>query len=108
MFSFNFPFLLHPSSNFTIYQRNRLTEWSKNCATLLKVPDEPPEESAVRFPDLMDEATLLEWAGCSIGRTETHRLYLSVKALAEGLPAEVERLRLFGGVSINSEWRKYY
>lgn len=77
-------------------QMEKLQEWSKNCATLLKVPDEPPEESAVRFPDLMDEATLLEWAGCSIGRSEAHRLYLAVKALAEGLPGEVERLRFFG------------
>lgn len=97
---------LDPSPNATLAkphpvgedQMNRVTEWSKNCATLLKVPDEPPEEAAVRFPDLMDEATLLEWAGCSIGRAETHRLYLAVKALAEGLPGEVERLRFFGMV----------
>lgn len=69
--------------------------WSKNCSALLKRPDEPPELN-VKFPDLMDEAGLLEWAGVSLGRTDTYRLYLSVKRLAEALPGEVDRLRLFG------------
>ena len=41
----------------------------------------------------MDEASLLEWAGISIGKGDVYRLYLSVKKFAESLPAEVDRLR---------------
>jgi radial spoke head protein 4A len=44
----------------------------------------------------MDESTLYEWAGISLGRTDTYRLYLSIKKFSETLPAEVERLRFFG------------
>jgi len=77
-------------------------EWSSSCVKLLKIPDESPEESAVKFPDLMDEANLLEWAGISLGRSESYRLYLSVKALAESLDGAVERLRLFGKISTRS------
>lgn len=73
--------------------------WATNCAKLLKIPEEPPGESAVKFPDLMDEASLLEWAGISIGKGDVYRLYLSVKKFAESLPAEVERLRFFGRIS---------
>jgi len=69
--------------------------WAKNCTSLLKRPDEPPEVN-VKFPDLMDEANLLEWAGVTLGRTDTYRLYLAIKKLAETLPGEVDRLRLFG------------
>ena len=47
----------------------------------------------------MDEGNLLEWAGVSLGKTETHRLYLSVKSLAESLPGDVERLRFFGKIN---------
>jgi len=47
----------------------------------------------VKYPDLVDESNLLEWAGVSLGRGDTYRLYLSIKKLAESLPAEVERLR---------------
>lgn len=85
---------------------DKLTEWSLNCAKLLKVPDEPPEEASVKVPDLMDEANLLEWAGVSIGRSETHRLFLAVKALAESLPGDVDRLRFFG--KINTLGAPYY
>jgi len=73
--------------------------WSTNCAKLLKIPEEPPAESAVKFPDLMDEASLLEWAGISIGKGDVYRLYLSVKKFAESLPGEVDRLRFFGRIS---------
>lgn len=73
-------------------------EWSKNCSSLLKVPDEPAEDSAVKFPDLMDEANLFEWAGFSLGRAETYKLYLSIKKFAESLAGEVERLRLVGKI----------
>lgn len=79
--------------------------WAKNCTTLLKRPDEPPEVN-VKFPDLMDEANLLEWAGVTLGRTDTYRLYLSVKKLAETLPGEVDRLRLFG--VIKTRGQPYY
>jgi len=72
--------------------------WAKACSGLLKIPDEPPETN-VKFPDLMDEANLMEWAGISFGRSDTYRLYLSIKKLSETLPAEVERLRFFGKIS---------
>jgi len=50
----------------------------------------------------MDEASLLEWAGISIGKGDVYRLYLSVKKFAESLPAEVDRLRFFGRISTRS------
>jgi radial spoke head protein 4/6 len=75
------------------------TQWAATCATLLKVPDEPPEDSGVKFPDLMDEGNLTEWAGLSLGRSETYKLYLSIKKLAESLPGDVERLRLVGKIT---------
>lgn len=63
------------------------------------MPEEPPEDSGVKFPDLMDEGNLLEWAGISLGKGEVYRLYLSIKKKAETLPSEVERLRFFGKIS---------
>jgi len=69
------------------------------CSGLLKVPDEPGEDPAVKIPDLVDEANLLEWAGLSLGKSETYKLYLSVKKFAEGLPGDVERVRLVGKIS---------
>ncbi len=74
-------------------------EWTRKCAALLKVPDEPPEDSGVKVQDLLDEANLLEWAGVSFGKGDLYRLYLSIKKLAEILPGDVERLRFFGRVS---------
>jgi len=72
--------------------------WTSKCSNLLKVPEEPPEDTGVRFPDLLDEANLFEWAGVSFGKGELYRLYLSIKKLSESLPGEVERLRLFGKI----------
>jgi radial spoke head protein 4A len=72
--------------------------WTKKCSALLKILDEPPEDSGVKFPDLVEEATLLDWAGVNIGRAEVYRLYLAIKQLAESLPAEVGKLRLFGQI----------
>lgn len=46
----------------------------------------------------MEESNIFESAGISIGRTQTYRLFLSIKRFAETLPAEVERLRFFGVV----------
>lgn len=70
-------------------------QWAKACSKLLLRPDEPPEVN-VTFPDLMDDSNLFEWAGISFGRSETYRLYLSIKKFSETLGAEVERLRFFG------------
>jgi len=74
-------------------------EWAKKCSDLLKVPDEPTEGGDVKAPDLMDEANLLEWAGISLGKSETYKLYLSMKKFAESLPGDVERLRLVGKIT---------
>lgn len=79
--------------------------WAKSCSALLKRPDEPPEQN-VAFPDLMSDSNLFEWAGISFGRSDTYRLYLSIKAFAETLPAEVERLRFFG--MIKTRGSPYY
>lgn len=76
--------------------------WAKNNTTLLKVPDEPPEDSGVKIPDLLDDANLYEWGGVSMGRADTYRLYLSIKKFAESLPGEVDRLRFFGRVNTRS------
>ena len=54
----------------------------------------------------MDDLSLYEWAGVSFGRADTYRLYLSIKTFAESLPAEVERLRLFG--MIKTRGQPYY
>ena len=51
----------------------------------------------------MDEANLLEWAGISLGKGETYRLYLSMKQLAQGLPSDTERLRFFGKMTTRSK-----
>lgn len=80
--------------------------WIKACAALLKAPDEAPEDSGVKFPDLMDEFNLLEWAGVSIGKGELYKLYLSIKKLSEGLSGDVERLRFFGRISTRT--KPYY
>ena len=76
-------------------------QWAKRCASLLKVPEEPVE-LPVTIPDLVDEANLLEWAGISFGKGDVYRLYLSVKKLAETLPGDMGRLRLFGKISTRS------
>lgn len=75
--------------------------WAISCSKLLKRPDEPPEVN-VKFPDLMDDLNLYQWAGISFGRSEAYRLYLSIKLLAESLPSEVERLRFFGIIKTRS------
>lgn len=71
-----------------------------------QVPEEPPGESAVAFPDLIDEANMLEWAGVSLGKGEIYRLFLSIKKLAESLPGDVASLRFFG--KINTRGAPYY
>lgn len=83
----------------SVEQLEKQLNWTNNCSKMLKIPDEPPEDNGVKFPDLMEEASLLEWAGVSLGRGEVYRLYLSIKRLAESLPPEVERIRFFGKIS---------
>lgn len=73
--------------------------WTRKCADLLKVPDEPPEDSGVKIPDLLEDFTLLEWAGVNFGKGEIYRLFLSIKKHGEGLSADVERLRFVGKIT---------
>lgn len=80
---------------------NKQLTWSRANGELLKRPDEPPEEN-VKFPDILEEAALLEWAGISFGRSEAYRLYLSIKKFSLSVPAEVERLRFFGRLTTRS------
>ena len=72
----------------------------------MKVPEAPVEGNGTKFPDLMDEAALLEWAGISLGKGDTYRLYLSIKALAETIPGESDRARFFG--KITTRGKPYY
>jgi len=81
-------------------------QWATKCSLLLKNPEEPPEDSGCKFPDLLDDANLYEWASISFGKGDLYRLYLSIKKLSEGLPAEVEKLRLFG--KINTRTAPYW
>lgn len=69
---------------------------------MFKAPDEPPEDNGVRIPELLEDAALYEWAGINFGRTETYRLFLSIKKLCETLPSETERIRFFGRISTRS------
>jgi hypothetical protein len=85
-----------------LFQLEIFNTFVKRCAAQLKVPDEPPEDSGVKFPDLMDDFNLLEWSGVSFGKSEIYRLYLSIKKLAETLPGEVEKVRFFGRISTRS------
>lgn len=50
----------------------------------------------------MDDLNLYNWAGVSFGRSETYRLYLSIKSFSESLPGEVERIRFFGMIKTRS------
>ncbi|RYG59057.1 hypothetical protein EON64_20635, partial [archaeon] len=60
----------------------------------------------MKIPDLLEEASLLDWAGLSVGRGDLYRLFLSIKKLAETLSGDVERLRWVGRVSTRG--RPYY
>jgi radial spoke head protein 4/6 len=62
------------------------------------VPDEAAEGGPA-IPDILDQASLWAAAGVSFGSTETYRIYLAVKKLAETLPAGHEALRLWGRVT---------
>ncbi len=71
-------------------------EWSKSSAALFVKPDEAPE--GVPCDDLMADAAMYEWAGVGFGKTETYRLYLSMKKFAETLDAGYEALKFWGKV----------
>lgn len=74
-----------------------------NATALTKLPEAPAENQGCRYPDLMDEAAVLEWAGVSLGKTEVYRLYLSIKTLADTLPGEADRTRFFGKIYTRGE-----
>lgn len=78
--------------------------WTQKCATLFKVPAEPPEDTGVLYPPLVEDSTLMEWAGISFGKGDTYRLYLSIKALAESgkIPGDAGRLRFYGKFNTRS------
>lgn len=77
--------------------------WAKECEAMLKVPEEPPEDSGVVIPQLFPEdRQALSWAGVSFGKGELYRLFLSIKKLAEGLPADTTKIRLFGKITTKS------
>eukprot|EP00953_Heterococcus_sp_UTEX-ZZ885_P034563 17887-Heterococcus_DN1.PRE.1 len=73
-------------------------KWATNAQALFSVPDEAAEGGPA-IPDILDQASLWAAAGVSFGSTETYRIYLAVKKLAETLPAGHEALRLWGRVT---------
>lgn len=88
-------------------QTEQQTLWTSKCEDLLKVPEEPADESGVKFPVLFpDDKEALELAGVSYGKGETYRLFLSIKKLSESSIGDVERLRLFG--KIYTRGKPYY
>ncbi|CAM9551513.1 unnamed protein product [Laminaria digitata] len=95
------PANIGPSKGGQIAMASQL-KWAQSSQALFAVPDEPPEGGAV-VPDMLDEANMWEWGGVSFGRLETYRLYLSVKKLAESLPAEHESLRFWGKITTRGD-----
>lgn len=73
------------------------------CAAASKLYEGPMGEEEATFPDLLTESNIFEWAGVSFGKTETYRLYVSIKAkaMADGL-----KLRFWG--KINGRSGNYY
>lgn len=67
----------------------------KWCTAASKLYEAPAEGDEATFPDLLTESNVFEWAGVSFGKTETYRLYLSIKqkAISEGL-----KLRFWGKI----------
>lgn len=89
-------------------QMNAQKTWMERNAAMLKVPDEPPEEPAVKIQDLLDDNALFEWGGVSIGRSELFRLQLSMKKFVEKvqLSSDCERVRFVGRISTRG--KPYY
>ncbi len=86
-----------------VFQTGKQINWTNASVALLKVPEAPAENQGCKCPDLMEEASLLKWAGVSLGEGETYRLYLSIKALADSLPGDAERARFFGKITTRGQ-----
>lgn len=87
---------------------NLQKEWMEKSAAQLKVPDEAPEDTGLKLPDLLDDNALYEWAGVSFGRSDLFRLQLSIKKFVEKsqLSSDTERIRFVG--RFNTRSRPYY
>jgi len=79
--------------------------WTSKTSGLLTKPDEPVE-GGPSFPSLVQDASLMEWAGISFGPSETYRLFLSIKAFAATLDAGYGQIRFWGRISTRSGY--YY
>ena len=78
------------------------TKWTTKNNESLKIPEEEVDEPEVKYPDIIDEFNLLDWAGVNIGKGDLYRLYLSIRNLAQSSPAEVEKLRFVGKIYTRS------
>jgi len=79
--------------------------WTSTSSGLLTKPDEPID-SSVTYPSLLNDASLMEWAGISFGASETYRLFLSIKAFAATLNPDHKAIRFWGRISTRSGY--YY
>lgn len=76
-----------------INANNLQLEWCKAASSLYDPAES--EGSDISYPDLMTEARVYEWAGVSLGHTETYLLYLSIKKKAT---IEARTLRFWGKI----------
>lgn len=86
-------------------QHEHQAAWATRSAALLRAPDEKPE-GMCKYPDLVEEANLLEWAGVSFGRDGVYLLHLSLKKLADSLPESHGQVRFWG--QMNSARGSYF
>lgn len=68
--------------------------WAARTEALALAPVPADGVAPAPVQDLVDEAPYLEWAGVSLGREDSYRLHLSLKALAAS--TVVRGLRLWG------------
>lgn len=59
-------------------------------------PEDATEGEPGEIPDMMDLATLWEWAGVSLGKKETFLLFLSIKQLVAS--KQLKSVRLWGKI----------
>lgn len=84
-------------------QETRQVRWVGHMGQLVRAPDmELPKSPSVRLQHLVDDFSLLEWANIGFGPHTVFQLSLSIKAFAETLPSQAERVRLWGRVSTRS------
>ncbi|GMH95821.1 hypothetical protein TrST_g12223 [Triparma strigata] len=88
---------LPPAPDSSAEASGPVLDWSTKTAALFVKPDEAPE--GVPGPDLMADAGMYEWAGVSFGKTETYRLYLSIKKFCETLDAGYQAVKFWGKVT---------